>query len=255
MAWKAYNTINGQIMGEVPDMPGVAATDYLTDALGSVVATVSGGEILNTYRWSGYGQQVLKTGIGPDPKFLWIGGWGYRAGYVSYVRNRHVSPQIAVWTSKDALWPQESAYAYVSGSAATLIDPLGLGPGCICDPPGLTGVPKSHPLYNCFLDVCLWYSLVCKPAIRESDCSGWASCNALNKIYRSCKPTDACYKKCNRPGGNPTPGGGQPLPDWCCVECQIRICCHVECPLEESLDYIIKKRFDRCRSKRRRKPM
>lgn len=125
MAWKAYNTINGQIMGEVSDAPGANATDYLTDALGSVVATVSGGKLLNTYRWSGYGQQVLKTGIGPDPKFLWVGGWGYRASSsLAYVRARHYSSARASWTTVDPLWPWQRSNIYTV-NPVTQIDPTG----------------------------------------------------------------------------------------------------------------------------------
>lgn len=40
-----YHTVNGQIMGS---STGATFTPYLTDALGSVTATVSGGSIKNT---------------------------------------------------------------------------------------------------------------------------------------------------------------------------------------------------------------
>ena len=53
--------------------------DYLTDALGSVTATVDqSGTVQNTYRYKPYGDLLAKTGTGNDPKFLWVGSQGYR---------------------------------------------------------------------------------------------------------------------------------------------------------------------------------
>ncbi|GIK32362.1 MAG: hypothetical protein BroJett009_13540 [Armatimonadota bacterium] len=123
MAWEAYNTVNGMIMGEVSDATGALPIDYLTDALGSVVATVANGTVQNTYRWAGYGQQVHKTGTSVDPKFLWVGGWGYRG---RYVRNRSLDSMLAIWLSSDPYWPNEQAYAYAGGNPATISDPTGL---------------------------------------------------------------------------------------------------------------------------------
>ena len=59
--------------------PNMRKNHYLTDALGSVTATVTGaGVVENTYRYKPYGEQLAKTGTGSDPKFLWVGRWGYR---------------------------------------------------------------------------------------------------------------------------------------------------------------------------------
>lgn len=127
MAWKAYNAVNGQILGEVSGASGARPIDYLTDALGSVVATVSKGTLQNTYRWAGYGQQVSKTGASPDPKFLWAGGWGYRdTSCFSYVRARHYSEPHGCWITVDLQWPAESAFGYASQRVATNVDVSGL---------------------------------------------------------------------------------------------------------------------------------
>lgn len=123
MAFTGYNTVNGLILGEVSDASGSLPKDYLTDALGSVVATVVNGAVQNTYRHAGYGQQVSKTGGGADPKYLWVGGWGYRQGYV---RRRRYLPSAGSWTSVDPLWPAEPQYAYSGSRPTSSIDPSGL---------------------------------------------------------------------------------------------------------------------------------
>lgn len=127
MAWKAYNTVNGMILGE---SDSERATDYQTDALGSVVGTFhSNGALENTYRYAGYGQQVSKTGTGADPKVLWVGGYGGRMSveFVYFVR-RHYNLRRSVWTTIDPLWPEEAAYLYALANPAENVDPMGMGP-------------------------------------------------------------------------------------------------------------------------------
>jgi len=71
MAVTSYHTADGQILGQTAS--GVR-TQYLTDALGSVTETVADdGSVLNTYRYKPYGAQLAKTGVGADPKFLFVG--------------------------------------------------------------------------------------------------------------------------------------------------------------------------------------
>lgn len=224
MAWKAYNTINGQIMGEVSDAPGANATDYLTDALGSVVATVSGGKILNTYRWSGYGQQVLKTGIGPDPKFLWVGGWGYRSsGLLLYVRERALSTSLSVWLSIDDLWPHERKYSYSAQNPASRIDPTGLtaeqaainrycsGPGVECCEPLPPGADPNMPYFckrrrgceKCikaekFRSVEAYCSELSRFSARRPAWPGIGDLLCARNALRTC--IDNAYKSCPGPG-------------------------------------------------------
>ena len=59
-----YDNVNGRLRGQVT--AGVR-TGYLTDALGSVTATVQAAAVVNTYRYKPYGTQLAKTGAGADP--------------------------------------------------------------------------------------------------------------------------------------------------------------------------------------------
>jgi hypothetical protein len=53
MAVTNYHTVNGRILGETT---GGIRTDYLTDALGSVTATVNpSGQVVNRYTYKPYG--------------------------------------------------------------------------------------------------------------------------------------------------------------------------------------------------------
>ncbi|RYG99819.1 MAG: hypothetical protein EON58_02505 [Alphaproteobacteria bacterium] len=122
-----YRTLNGRMRGQTTS--GVR-TDYLTDALGSVTATVTASAAVeNTYRHKPYGGQLSKTGTGPDPRFLWTGDTGSRTTGAShaeqYNRARHYGGKQAGWTSIDPLWPEESPYGYVNGKPTTWIDPTG----------------------------------------------------------------------------------------------------------------------------------
>ena len=98
-----YLTVNGEIIGETT---GGVRTDYLTDALGSVTATIDqSASVVNTYRYKPYGELLAKTGAGSDPVFGWLGSQGYvqtgRKYAEQYVRARHYSSTNGRWTSKD----------------------------------------------------------------------------------------------------------------------------------------------------------
>src|SRR5580700_2929376 len=72
-----YHTVDGEIIGETT--AGSPRVDYLTDALGSVTATVNqSAQVVNTYRYKPFGAQLAKTGTGSDPAFGWVGEYGYR---------------------------------------------------------------------------------------------------------------------------------------------------------------------------------
>ena len=124
-----YHTVDGEIQGQTT--AGVR-TDYLTDALGSVVATVnSSAQVINTYRYKPYGERLAKTGAGADPRFLWVGTPGYRVTSRShsshYVRVRTYAEQEGGWTTVDVFWPFEPAYVYVNATPTSEIDPSGTG--------------------------------------------------------------------------------------------------------------------------------
>ncbi|MCW5941945.1 MAG: hypothetical protein KIS66_06920 [Fimbriimonadaceae bacterium] len=132
-----YHTVNGRTIGETTD--GVR-TDYLTDALGSVTATVDQSQnVLNTYRYKPYGGLLAKTGSSPDPKFLWTGDTGSRttglAYFEQYNRARHYGSMQAGWTSVDPLWPRSVQYGYAFADPLRYTDPggmLGIDTNCTC---------------------------------------------------------------------------------------------------------------------------
>ncbi len=138
MAVTNYFTIDGEIIGEET---GGTQTDYLTDALGSVTATVNqSAQVVNTYTYKPYGEQLAKTGAGADPKFGWVGSLGYRKTSrrfsEQYVRARHYGTLQGQWTTKDPLYEErlKTPYTYVSQNLPTHVDPSGLrvesSPGC-----------------------------------------------------------------------------------------------------------------------------
>src|SRR2546421_2647467 len=99
-----YYTVNGEILGE--KTAGGSRIDYLTDALGSVIATKNqSAQIVNTYRYKPYGALLAKTGVGADPSFQWVGGVGYRQTNKKWsdvhVRRRHDDTATGRWVSRD----------------------------------------------------------------------------------------------------------------------------------------------------------
>src|ERR1044072_2433939 len=99
-----YYSVDGELIGEKPS--GGSRVDYLTDALGSVTATLNqSAQVVNTYRYKPYGSQLAKTGVGADPAFQWVGTQGYRPTgrkfSDTYVRARHYDSSTGRWTTKD----------------------------------------------------------------------------------------------------------------------------------------------------------
>ncbi len=121
-----YHTVNGQMVGQ---STGSTFTQYLTDALGSVTATVNGKRVTNTYRYKPYGERLAKNGTGADPDFQWTGDTGSRVTGRSraeqYNRARHYGTGQASWTTVDRLWPDEFQYLYTNMIPTSYIDPSG----------------------------------------------------------------------------------------------------------------------------------
>ncbi len=151
MAVTNYFTVNGEIIGEET---GGTQIDYLTDALGSVTATVDqNAAIVNTYRYKPYGAQLAKTGAGADPSFRWVGTQGYRQTGKQfsdvYVRARHYSTSQGRWSTKDPIFLKSwrGRYDYSRSSPVFRVDPTGLtchpAPPDCCDDrvAGLSDVP------------------------------------------------------------------------------------------------------------------
>lgn len=119
----------------------------MVDALGSVVGTSNrDNTVSRRYQYKPYGTRLTASGSGADPRFQWVGTYGYRitSGLrTQYVRSRTLDIETSRWNSKDklvdvlrsigpgnvnpGLWAIiiSNTYGYVSANPATLIDPLG----------------------------------------------------------------------------------------------------------------------------------
>lgn len=176
-----YYSINGELIGE--KIGANARTDYLTDALGNVTATLNtSGAVVNTYRYKPYGGQLAKTGAGADPAFRWVGNQGYRQTGKKYsdvyIRARHYDERGSRWTIEDPFPLSNIAnlFSYVLASPVLLFDPSGLR--AQQEPIG--------PIYDqpcCSADNQKWYW----EQLMSSHCKGgWTNCDALDKS--KCNP-------------------------------------------------------------------
>jgi len=133
---KKYVNVNGRTIAE---HPGGVRTAYLTDALGSITATVNSSQVVvNTYRWKPFGDRLAKTGAGADPTLGWVGTYGYRRTQRSrseyYMLARHYDSIGGRWTTVDPLLydlPGSSSidfleFSYARSNPPTLLDPTGL---------------------------------------------------------------------------------------------------------------------------------
>jgi len=206
-----YITVNGQLTGEITN--GVR-TQYMTDALGSVIGTTDGsGNILNTYRYTPYGGKTYKTGTSPDPKFLFAGTWGGRqtgrAHSEEYWRARHRSEPETTWTTVDPLWPTEDVYGYAMSSPTTRLDQTGLSCKENCsDYLSSSDVRKLGTSASCVLKCSNgdWSCVSkCLGAAPWNDLIDYLICEWASKSLGGthgknpcCSPTDNnCYQCCN----------------------------------------------------------
>jgi RHS repeat-associated protein len=127
---KTFHTVDGEIIGETTN--GMR-THYLTDALGSVTATIdSTVAIARAYRYKPYGDTLMSVGSGGDPKYQWVGTLGYRrtgrAQSDLYVRQRHYAPRTGTWNTADRYWPFQTAFGYTNANPVSYVDPNGAAP-------------------------------------------------------------------------------------------------------------------------------
>jgi len=103
MAVTNYYSVDSDILGE--KTTASSRIDYLTDALGSVTATLNqSAQVVNTYRYKPYGAQLAKTGTAADPAFTWVGAQGYRQTGRKYseiyIQSGYYSVIIGMWTTQ-----------------------------------------------------------------------------------------------------------------------------------------------------------
>src|SRR5258708_4602952 len=127
-----YYSVDREIIGE--KVVGGSRLDYLTDALGSISATVDqAGSVLNRYTYKPFGAVLQKTGTGPDPSFQWAGTHGYRQTRSKYsdvyIRARHYDTLNGKWATKDPIEYGNglvSLYTYANNAPIRATDPTGL---------------------------------------------------------------------------------------------------------------------------------
>lgn len=143
-------TLNGQLVAE-REVNGLR-TDYLVDALGSVVCvTDPSGSASAQQRYKPYGTSLSISGR--SLLFSWVGSFGYLSGVEViqgsyYVRNRFYDSRIGRWCGRDPLWPNEPAYAYAFGNPTTVTDPSGLSAECFNHPCGESAASACAYVYN-----------------------------------------------------------------------------------------------------------
>ncbi len=218
---------------------------YSRDALGNTRAIVDGkGTVINTYAYKPYGEVVIGQirNSSVDPRFLWVGSWGYRSTFqlwqTHYVRARHYSNPLGAWTTRDPLWPSEPGWRYVDGRVMSSADPTGLA----CSPPDPCKRCKkrygtSFPLgcdLNFFITVTQLVAKYCKgtcpsltprdfmcQAFAESDCQSSGNDTGNNKGFFQISPNIWKSYGCDSLGPY-DPGVRDPLKN---AECAIKAIC------------------------------
>ena len=139
-----YYCVNGAIIGE--HTVGQSRLDYVTDVLGSVIATVDQTlTVQGTARYKPSGAVLVSTGT--QPAFGFTGSTGSRRTGLPYSdlynQARHLGTSVGRWTTSDPVWPFEPAYTYVRANPTTFIDPTGFSPACDVPPGAGRPIPMA----------------------------------------------------------------------------------------------------------------
>jgi hypothetical protein len=170
------------------------------DFLGSITGTtnVTTGAIVNTYRTKPYGAKLSGGTIGL--RFFWTGNTGSRSTgrqfAEQYNRARHYSSVTGQWTTRDGLWPSESAYGYVRAIVTTSLDPSGASgirrAGIAVQLAKAAACCKlqTYPAVAAAKDFCDKYF----PGTFKEDFPGWSkdTCNAMQHCMLACLVAQKC---------------------------------------------------------------
>jgi len=180
-----YYTVNNEIIAE--HTLGQSRLDYVTDALGSVIATVDQTlTVQSTARYKPYGATLASTGA--DLTFGYTGSTGSRTTGRPhtdlYNWNRHLGSVDGRWTTVDPLWPGTQPYSYCRSNPASLTDPFGLSPAG--RPAGnVTCSSQWNAFIYQYCNECFQQNPFSDPTGCKAQCSTWA-----NDYYNACgKPT------------------------------------------------------------------
>jgi hypothetical protein len=277
-----FHTMNGEIVGE---SVGGVVRDYLLDPLGSVVATLDAGGLVDQFEYWPYGELVDDLPEGA-PVFLWVGGLGYwfDTDERRYVRHRMLRTDLGSWMQVDPLWPNEASLGYVPSSPQTVTDSMGLQPeqhipyvglegwGCYCDfatdpPEGFFIGKGTGRDKGCMQLACKEYCKDSKRAAFWSSklCSSPSNCDEISGSLKVCTYTSPVRPVClalltgpkdtvggysnGEPGGPSDPKSG--VHNSAATEWYSRSCC-VECRIRlccatlSPAYEVFKKRVSRC---------
>ena len=147
-----YYTLAGRLIGELTANPGQNTNIFLTDALGSVIATfsnvVGSAAVLANQVYGPYGTERYKSG--PMPTYTTKGFTGQYADAVTgldYYNARYYDPVAGVFLAADTVQGNMQGmnpYGYVNGNPETNTDPTGR----YYAPPGGPGGPTPPPPCN-----------------------------------------------------------------------------------------------------------
>jgi RHS repeat-associated protein len=193
------------------------------DAMGNVISLINdAGVVTDTYEYWPFGEIRTQTGTSANP-WKFGGAWGYYTDATGrlYVRARYYRPSLTRWQTVDPLWPSESAYVYVGGRAGSVVDPSGKKPARhdltyeFCG-----GDPIANPIK------CMLVNSALPPCTKGHP--NFDTCGS--SIIGENPGFGGCANRSNWP--KPKPQTKLPcfasmwMADFCCKECEMRVCCH-----------------------------
>ena|GEM_PF-4533653 len=189
-----YNLAQGILFATTRFEPAVTRTDTGADFIGSILIDFDeNGDYVAERRYKPYGELLAGTAT----TYGWTGNTGSRATLLQYAeqynRRRHFSTKLKKWTTRDPLWPDESAYGYVDGGPLTWKDPSGKSAfnSSLSDFQKMACKPPKFPKgpVHCWRNV--WSNFIyqfCRCAKKNRDRDALFQCDQIaQQYYRLCK--------------------------------------------------------------------